>query len=204
MSDRRRRILFVILGMLLVGLVLQYTVGGGWTELMREIKRKQLAREGSEPWELPADFGPEDAKVRILVVLNHGNPCHKDYGEALQTLFSPFQDRVRVDFQDSQAPETRKSLEGHPVSCEMALLINGLNQIKVPWRKKPILLQGPSGGENVTGEDLRKVVTWALTAEGQKSLKEQQAAFEAERQRRIAKEKALAAEEARKQAAPAK
>jgi hypothetical protein len=188
---KSRKILLAVLAVMVVGLVAEYTVGGGWTQLMREVKRRRVAQEVNEPWNLPADMGPEDAKLKVLVAVNRGNPCHKDYAEGFERFFGEFRDRVRVIFRDIQADETAKMLEGYPISCEMALLMNGLNTVKVPWRKSPIVLQGPTGGDQISPEEMRRLVEWALGEEGQRSLKKQRHAFEEERKKRAAKDKAL-------------
>lgn len=200
MGKSRSKLLLGLLGVLLVGLVLQYTIGGGWTELKRAIQRRQLSKETTGPWELPADFGPADAKVKVLVFVSAMNPCHKDYAEGIGNLLLDYQDRVRVEFKDMATGQTADLLRGYPIGCEMVLLLNGLNRIKLPWRKTPLDLQGPGGTEGASDETLGKIVEWALTEEGQKSLSHQRQVFEKERQKRIAKEKAQA-EAARSKAA---
>jgi len=197
---KSRKVLLATLGVLLLVLVLQYTLGGGWKYVRRAIKRHEIEKHMEGPWQLPPDMGPEDAKVKFTVILSTMNGCHKEFAEAIVKTLSPYTDKVRVDFKDSSEPDVPKLLEGYPISCEMSMLLNGLNEIKVPWQKGTIILQGPEGGEGFAAPDFDRLIKWALSEEGQKSLKEQWEAFEKERQKRLAKMK----ERQRKKAAKAK
>ncbi len=195
MNRSRTKVLIVVLAVLIVAGLVEYTAGGGWVTLYREYKRwrtsRRLVEQGQLPWTLPQPIGPKDAKVKLTIVLNTGNPCHKDYAESFSKSLSKYADRIRVEFLDFMNKETADKLQGYPISCEMAVLLNGLNSVKVPWRKAPIILQGPTGGENISPEEFDRIIQWALTEEGQKSLKKQFKQFEAERKKRIEREQKL-------------
>ncbi len=197
---RTRRVLLALLALLIVAAVAEYTLGGGWKYVARAIKRRQaaakLAQEGSLNWKLPEPMGPEDAKVTLHIFLNRRNPCHKEFAEGLSKALERYADRVRIVFMDIGSEEAHKLLEGIPIGCESVMLLNGLNKIKVPWRKRPIWLQEPM---MLVGPQLDRIIEWALTDEGQKSLKKQAKEQEAERKRRAEKERKLRQQEKAKQ-----
>jgi hypothetical protein len=188
--------------------VAEYTVGGGWQTIYRELKKKReaakLAQMGMRGWELPPPMGPQTAKVKVVVILNRRNPCHKEMADSWVSFFKPYADRVRVVFKDMEAESTRQLLAGIPIGCEAAMLVNGLNTIRVPWQKEPLVLQGGlahgHGPEQaLSPPQLQRLLQWALTPAGCQALKKQQAAFAKERQRRVEKE---AAQEAGRHGAP--
>lgn len=195
MGKSRTKWLLVVLALLIVAGIVEYTIGGGWVTVRREIKRRWLAQRlaatGMTNWSLPDPIGPEDAKVKILAILNRQNPCHKEFADGMVKFFSEYADRVRVEFLDANTEETMKVLEGYPIACEMALLLNGLNSIKVPWVDHPVVLQGVTGVEGVPMNPLKRVIEWALTDEGLKSLEQQRKEFEAERKKRAKKQREM-------------
>jgi hypothetical protein len=197
--NRKTRNLLLLLGALVVVAAIEYTVGGGWKAARQEFARMTGSAMPAgahyllQPFALPQPIGPQDAKLRIEFFFNTRNGCHAGIAKSVPEVFKKYEDRVRVVFYDISSEQARKKLAGYPVGCEMAALVNGLMSVRVPWRKEPVV------GESLVGKpgpapELGKFVDWALSQEGQKSMAQQRRAFEAERKKRLEKEKAVAAE----------
>jgi hypothetical protein len=197
---RNMKIMLAVLGALVVVALGEYTVGGGLHTIKWEFKRRQMMKEArlhqGEPFLLPFPAGPRDARLKVTVFVDSHNGCHAGKVDAMAKVLKPFTDRVHVAFRDSHTPGAERDLAGYAVGCSMTTMINGLIAIKVPWVKKPLGLQGPMG-ENLRPMDYKKLLDWAVSPEGLKSLEEQRKALEPERQKRIK------IEAARKKAAPA-
>ncbi len=200
MEGKKTKLLLGILGLLIVVGVAEYTLGGGWKLVQRELRRKKMQSDNSHLgkgdkkfFEIPAPIGPEDAPIKIVVFINPYNPCHHDFVQGWQHAVEPYKDKIRLVFKDITDQESQKMLEGYPVGCETVALLNGLMEIRVPWQDEPIMFEGamgPAGGAEV----FDKFIKWALTDEGREELKRQREKFEQERQRRIKKAKELEAE----------
>lgn len=185
--SRTRKILLGTLGVLLVVCAYTYTVGGGVKTVKWEIQRRvnlaeAKAHEG-RPFLLPKPTGPKDAKVKVAVYVNAHSSCQSDKVKHLAHVMKPYADRIRLSFHDLHSPGSRYALAGYAVGCEMQVLLNGLPEVKVPWTKRPMQLEGPVG-ENMRPNDYTKLVAWALTDSGQKAIKVQRAKFEVQRARR--------------------
>lgn len=191
------RNLLILLAVLVVIGVIEYTVGGGWKAARDEYTR--MTGKGMpagahylmQPFTLPQPIGPQDAKLRIEFFFNTRNGCHAGMAKGAASAFEKYKDRVRVVFYDINSEQARKKLAGYPMGCEMAGLINGLMSVRMPGKREPIIaeaLVGKSGPPT----DTAKFIAWALSPEGQKSLAQQRKAFEAERKKRLEKEKAAA------------
>jgi hypothetical protein len=183
------RKLLLALGVLLVVGAVEYTVGGGRQAVQRELMPMLNPSAGvhgsGKPFAIPPATGPKDAKVRIDVFVNRQNSCHGPVVTQEQTMLKPFARTVRLAFHDRQSAEAQKLLSGYPVACEMVALLNGLQTFRVPWQKEPMVFSGATHG--VMMIDLARLVRWAASPEGQKSLKGQRKAFEVERQARLRK-----------------
>lgn len=196
--SRKVRNLLILLGVLVVIAAIEYTVGGGWKAARQEYARmtgKEMpagAHYLMKPFTLPQPIGPQDAKLRIEFFFNTRNGCHAGIAKSAAEIFTKYKDRVRVVFYDISSGQARKKLAGYPMGCEMAGLINGLMSVRMPGKREPVLAEAlvgkPGPPTNLDG-----FIKWALSPEGQKSLAQQLKAFEAERKRRLAKEKAAAA-----------
>ena len=193
--SKNTKLLLGILGLLIIVGVAEYTVGGGWKAIQRELRRKKMHADNAHLmkgdkkfFDLPAPQGPENAPIKIVVFLNPYNSCHQDFVMGWQTVVEPYKDKIRLVFKDITDKESHKLLEGYPVGCETVAILNGLMQIKVPWQEEPIMFEGsmgPGGGAEV----FKRLVEWLLTDEGRKELERQRAEFEKERQRRLAKQR---------------
>jgi hypothetical protein len=194
--NRTRKVLLGILGVLILVGIYTYTVGGGLKMVRWEIQRRVNLREArsheGEPFLLPWPSGPEKAPVRITVYVNAHSRCQSDKVNHLAEVMKPYKDRIRLVFRDLHSPGSRHDLAGYAVGCEMLVLINGLQSVTVPWSRRPFQLEGPLG-ENMKPEDYLKLIDWALTDAGQKSLKDQRAKFEVERVRRAKVQAEMAA-----------
>jgi hypothetical protein len=200
--------LMIVLGAVVVLGIGEYTVGGGLQQVKWQIQRWQAMREAKlhagVGFTLPMPKGPENAKVKLTMFVDSHNSCHASKVDGMSKMMEPYEDRVRVVFRDSTTPGAQRDLAGQAVGCSITGMVNGLTEMKVPWAKRPLIMQGPLG-ENMKPDDYTKLLTWALTDEGQKSMADQRAKAEPERQRRakIEAEKAKKAEAAKAAAAKA-
>jgi hypothetical protein len=198
MSGNMKKMMIVLGALVVVGLG-EYTLGGGLQTMKWEIQRRRLNAEArlhqGEAFLLPLPKGPENAKVKLTMFVDSHNNCHSSKVKMMGSMLEPFQDRVRIIFRDSMTPGAARDLAGQAVGCSITGMINGLTEVKVPWAKKPLILQGPLG-ENMKPDDYTKLLKWAMTDEGLKSMADQRAKAEPERLRRAKIE-----EEKRKKAA---
>lgn len=193
----RKRILGVLLVVVVAAAALEYTVGGGWKVVQRELRRRRAEKEigpgmsgGKKFFDLPSAMGPENARIKVVIFLNPYNHCHADFATGWQTAFKPYADKVRVVFKDITAKESAKILEGYAIGCEAIMLINGLPRIKVPWSDEPVVLEGAGFGGPSAGS-FDRIMKWLLSEEGYSELKRQRKEFEKERQERAKKEAEL-------------
>jgi hypothetical protein len=103
------------------------------------------------------EFGPDDAKVRILAFFPIDEP-HNDLMNLLKGLVSEYQGKVYLKYTDPRTPEGNTIMQRSQMrGC--GLLINGVSEMTIKAKPEPYhveLLQDM--GRYWTAEDLRAAV----------------------------------------------
>jgi hypothetical protein len=82
-------------------------------------------------WKMPANSGPQTAKVKVEVFLHAGDPCHLDSALVGVALGALEPQRLRVEFLGSASAEGAKRFEKMKLGCEQGLAINGKTKFKL-------------------------------------------------------------------------
>ncbi len=167
--------LLVVLAVVVMAAIAEYTVGGGWHQLANTVgkARTKAPKPVVQPFlKLPSPMGRKDAPARFEFLVA---PCPRLTSEIAQIVdaFWPLQDKAYVVFQAvASEPEPTPVSGEKPVLCHLHLRINGAETLKVPWRGKPIL-DGGLGAPYITDKEYKRLVEWLGTPEGQASVKRQ-------------------------------
>jgi len=100
---------------------------------------------GMGTFRFPQPLGPENAKVKVLVVAQEGNPCHLPLVQLWQAIGSLAGDHVRVVF--LSRGEAVKKMGGKPLDlgCETGVIINGRTRFDLvrDGRKRTVYFTKP-------------------------------------------------------------
>jgi len=93
----------------------------------------------------PEPFGPEDAKVKVSVVCQEGNGCHKPLVALWTAVALAEPERLRVEF-GSQRFATKPGGQPTEIGCEAGVAINGDTKFELGKGKdkRVLYLNGPT------------------------------------------------------------
>ena len=107
-------------------------------------------------------FGPEDAIVRVTVLMNLNNSCHTESVRGLKKLQEEYGDQVCVEFLDMADPEAAKLADVNKIGCEMGILVNGRGAFQLK-NGRFVTFQGPiDSTHDYSLNDLKQVINMLI------------------------------------------
>ena len=170
--------LLVVLAVLVLAALAQYTAGGGWhtvsNEVDHEARLKAAELPSHDPIKLPGPMGRKDAPARFDFYIE-GCTCLQGNVTQIVNAFWSMQDRAYVTFQPPTPDMKPRPARGILPACETIARINGLATLRVPWLDRPEISHGKGAG-GITDAEYKRLVDWLSSPEGQASVKRQLAA----------------------------
>jgi hypothetical protein len=168
--------LLVVLAVVIMAAIAEYTAGGGWRQVVNEVDRearmKALEPRPHDFLKLPEPMGRKDAPAQFEFFVENSCTCLQGNVAQIVTAFWSMQERAHVVFKPIPPEMKPKPGPGKIEMCETLTRINGLETLRAPWQEKPII-SGGKGAAAITDRGYKRLVDWLATAEGQASVKRQ-------------------------------